>query len=211
MIAALLLAAASVPSVIDAEHAFAADAQKIGVWTAFRKYALPDAVMFTPQAVWAHEFLKDRKDPPRAFDWWPTKSYISCDGRTAVNIGDAVTAERKPMSHFTTVWQRSGRKWGWSYDGGLPVVEGEKLSAKGVRPVVTRARCGKAPGAPVIPPLPLTDKQAKKTLEDSGRGESADKTLGWDWKVEKDGSRHFRLFLWNGRRYRQVVDQNIPA
>ena len=104
MMIALLLAAA-VPGPIQAERAFAADAQRIGVWSAFRKYALPDAVMFTPQAVWAHEYLKDRKDPPKSFDWWPTRTFISCDGRTAVNIGDAVTAEGKPMSHFTTVWQ----------------------------------------------------------------------------------------------------------
>ena len=42
------------------------DAQRIGQWTAFRKYADDDAVMFTPQAVWAHEFLKDSKDPPKS-------------------------------------------------------------------------------------------------------------------------------------------------
>ena len=42
------------------------DAQRIGQWTAFRKYADRDAVMFTPQAVWAREFLKGRKDPPKA-------------------------------------------------------------------------------------------------------------------------------------------------
>lgn len=210
MMIALLLAAA-VPGPIQAERAFAADAQRIGVWSAFRKYALPDAVIFTPQAVWAQEYLKDRKDPPRAFDWWPTRSFISCDGRTAVNIGDAVTAEGKPMSHFTTVWQRDGKNWRWSYDGGLPIAKDEKLSAKGTQPQVVRARCSKAPGAPVIAPQPLTDKQARKTPEDSGRGESADKTLGWDWKVEKDGSRHFRVFLWNGARYAQAVYQHVPG
>ena len=38
-------------SAIDAERAFAADAQKIGQWTAFRKWSTPDALMFTPQPV----------------------------------------------------------------------------------------------------------------------------------------------------------------
>ena len=47
-----LLAAAPVPTAVDAERAFARDAQRIGLWTAFRKYADRDAVMFTPQAVW---------------------------------------------------------------------------------------------------------------------------------------------------------------
>ena len=58
MIAALLLAA-SVPTAVDAEFDFARDAQRIGQWTAFRKWADKDAVTFTPQAVWAREFLKD--------------------------------------------------------------------------------------------------------------------------------------------------------
>ena len=57
MIAAFLLASAPVTTAIDVERAFAADAQKIGQWTAFRKYADQDAVMFTPQAVWVRDFL----------------------------------------------------------------------------------------------------------------------------------------------------------
>ncbi|MEO6433933.1 MAG: hypothetical protein ABIO29_08155 [Sphingomicrobium sp.] len=210
MIAALLLAAAPLPSAVAAERAFAVDAHRIGLWTAFHKYALPDAVMFTPQAVFAHDFLKGRKDPPKSFDWLPTQSFLSCDGRTAVNLGSAVTADGKPMSQFTTVWLRDGRNWKWTYDGGVPV-DKASFKAKGAKVKVVRARCSKAPGAPVIAPQPMSDKQARKTPEDSGRGESADKTLGWDWKVEKDGSRHFRVFQWNGHRYAQVVYQHAPA
>ena len=87
MIAALLLAAAafrprSMPSAPSPR-----DAQRIGQWSAFRKYADETAVMFTPQAVWAHDFLKDRKDPPKSVEWWPDRSFVSCDGRTAVNTG----------------------------------------------------------------------------------------------------------------------------
>ena len=57
MIAALLLAAAPVA---DRRRCRASpsprDAQRIGQWTAFRKWADRDAVMFTPQAVWARDF-----------------------------------------------------------------------------------------------------------------------------------------------------------
>ena len=65
MIAALLFAATATTA-LDAEYAFARDAQRIGQWTAFRKYADRDAVMFSPQAVWARDFLMDRKDPAAA-------------------------------------------------------------------------------------------------------------------------------------------------
>ena len=77
---------------------------------------------------------------------------------------------------------------------------------------VHRASCaGKAPGAPIIPPLPLTAKQARTTPEDNGRGQSADQTLGWDWKVEKNGARKFRVYQWNGLRYAQVLFNDIPG
>ena len=75
MLSLLLFAAAAVPTAIDAEHAFARDAQRRGQWTAFRMYAARDAVMFNPQVVWAHEFLRGRKNPPVSVRWWPAESY----------------------------------------------------------------------------------------------------------------------------------------
>jgi hypothetical protein len=208
MIAALLLAAAA-PTAIDAENAFARDAQRIGQWTAFRKYADHDAVMFNPQALWARDFLKGRKDPPRPLRWWPAHSFTSCDGRTAVNSGPWVGPDGKKHGYFTTVWQRTGGRWRWAYDGGddragpLPAPAG---------PQIHRAACtGKAPGAPIPPPPPLTAKQARTTPEDNGRGQSADRTLGWDWKVEKGGARSLRVYQWNGVRYAQVLVNQVPA
>ncbi len=209
MITALFLAAAAAPTAVDAERAFARDAQRIGMWTAFRKWADTDAVMFTPQAVWARDFLKDRKDPPRSVRWWPARSFVSCDGRTAVNTGPAVTAEGKPFSTFTTVWQREGATWRWVYDQGAPLAVAPRRTT---RPQVVRASCRtKAPGAPVIQPLPLSARQARTTPEDAGRGESADKTLGWDWKVDKNGEHRLRVFQWNGARYAQVLYNRVPA
>ena len=208
MITAVLFAV-SMPTAIDAELAFARDAQRIGQWTAFRKYADRDAVMFTPQATWARDFLKGRKDPPKALTWRPAHSFVSCDGRTAVNTGPWWQPNGKTGGSFTTVWQRTEIGWRWAYDGGGPLAG---AAARPAQAQVHRASCiGKAPGAPVIPPPPLSAKQARTTPEDNGRGQSADKTLGWDWKVEKSGTRHFRVFAWNGGRYAQVLFNNVPA
>jgi len=211
MIAALLIAFAPVGTALDVERAFTTDAQKIGQWTAFRKYADRDAVMFTPQAVWARDFLADRKDPPKSVRWAPAHSFVSCDSRTAVNTGPWWGADADSHGYFTTVWQRSEGRWRWVYDGGGPKPAG---SAKPVRITAKahRASCRtKAPGAPVIPPPPLSAKQARTTPEDNGRGQSADKTLGWDWKVEKDGARKFRVYQWTGARYAQVIFNDVPA
>jgi len=201
-------AAAATPTAVDAEVAFARDAQRIGQWSAFRKYADKDAVMFTPQAVWARDFLMDRKDPPKSIRWRPSLSFVSCDGRTAVNTGPWFTPDGKHAGFFSTVWQRSGRNWRWVYDGGGDT----KGPAPAGKPKVRRASCkGKAPGAPVIAPPALSTKQARTTPEDNGRGESADKTLGWDWRVDKKGTRIFRVYQWEGTRYAQVLYNNVPA
>ena len=211
MILALLLASATLPTAIDAERAFARDAQKIGQWTAFRKYADRDAVMFTPQAVWVQTFLKDRKDPPETVRWAPAQSFVSCDGRTAVNTGPWWGADGVHHGYFTTVWQRTNGAWRWVYDGGDAETDGS-ASPVAITAKIHRASCRtKAPGAPIIPPPPLTPRQARTTPEDSGRGQSADKTLGWDWTVQKGGVRHFRVYQWNGARYAEVLHNDIPA
>jgi hypothetical protein len=121
---ALLVAAAAVPApatgALKAEYAFIRAAEQQGQWTAFRQFAHPDAVMFTPDTVWAQEWLKGRADPPRTIEWRPAVSFVSCDGRTAVNQGPWLSASGKASGTFTTVWQADGRTWRWVYDGGKP-------------------------------------------------------------------------------------------
>lgn len=207
MIAALLLLATA-PTAVDAEIAFARDAQKIGQWSAFRKWADRDAVVFTPQAAWAQTSLPET-NPPKAIRWRPAHSFVSCDGRIAVNTGPWWKVNGTPGGYFTTVWQRGKGQWRWVYDGGGPL---EGAAPTAARAQTHRASCARrAPGAPIAPPPPLTPKEARKTPEDNGRGQSADRTLGWDWKVDKKGGRTFRVFLWNGTHYAQVLHNNVPA
>ena len=205
----LLVAAASMTAV-DAERAFAADAKRIGQWTAFRKYADETAVMFTPQAVWAQEYLRALKDPPRAISWGPSDSWVSCDGRTAVNRGPWTSASGNAHGYFTTVWFREGKGWKWSYDGGDTLAAPMALPRK---PRIQRASCS---GMAKIPQeyrqeVKPTEKIAGKPPADAGQGRSADGTLIYEWKVAKTGERHFQAKLWNGRDYRTVLDQQIAA
>lgn len=211
MLAFLLAAepiAATPSTAVDAEIAFVRDARRIGQWTAFRKWADRDAVMFTPQAVWARTFLKPLKDPPNAISWRPAHSYVSCDRRMAVNTGPWFKQDGTTGGYFTTVWQRTAAGWRWVYDGGGPTSAPAPVGKARVHP----ASCaGSAPGAPTIPPPRLSMTKALTTPEDNGRGQSADRTLGWDWKVGKDGARHFRVYQWKGTRYQEVLANDIPA
>jgi hypothetical protein len=206
---ALLIAAASMTAV-DAERAFAADAKRLGQWTAFRKYADGTAVMFTPQAVWAQEFLASQKDPPKAISWGPSDSWVSCDGRTAINRGWWTSASGKSHGYFTTVWMRHGKSWKWSYDGGDALATPMATPKK---PRVQRATCT---GFDKIPKeyreeVKPTAKIAGKPPADAGQGRSADGTLIYEWKVAASGERRFDAKLWNGRDYRTILNQHIAA
>lgn len=205
-----ILIAASVGTAVDAERAFARDAQRIGQWTAFRKYADDTAVMFNPQAVWAHEFLDGRKDPPTTVRWWPADSWVSCDGRTAINKGPWTSGDAKTHGFFTTVWVKSADGWKWSYDGGDGLA---KPMARPAQPRVRRASCGgltKVPAAYREEVKP-TARIAGKPPADAGQGRSADGTLIYEWRVAASGERHLEAKLWNGRDYRTVLDEHIKA
>jgi hypothetical protein len=190
MILALLLAAAEPPmTAIDAERAFVADAQKLGQWTAFRKYAADDAVMYVPQRVNAQEFLKDLKDPPASVFWWPGKSFVSCDGSYAVNTGPWVRQYGKAVGYFTTVWKRQpDGSWKWIYDGGDGLATA-RAEGGDIKP--TPASCEGKPAG-----LPSASK-------------SPDGSLAWTIEVGAAGQRSFRAFVWNGKEYQGVVEDVV--
>lgn len=200
MIALLLMAAA--PTAIDAERAFAADAQRRGQWTAFRATASENAVMFVPQPVNAQAFLKDRKDPPQPLKWWPAKSFVSCDGNLAVNHGPW-TNPSNGAGTFTTVWQRRAEGWRWVYDGGDAV-----KAARPKKPIVRKASCkGRPNRVMTLPPPPTAPGQEVKERS----GQSNDGTLAWSWTVDAQNTRRFAAWLWNGRRFDLVLNQTVPA
>ena len=202
MISAILVAAAAAQMTpVEAERAFAADAHKLGQWTAFRKWAADDAVMFVPQPVNAQQWLKGKKDPPVPVFWWPGRSYVSCDGNYAVNTGPWVREWGKSVGYFTTVWKRQpDGGWKWVYDAGdeLGTLRPEGGDVRHVT-----ASCEGTPSS--ISAAPPSEGAA------SGSGASPDGTLRWSWIAMPDGSRAFRAFLWNGSVYDQVVADTVKG
>lgn len=210
MILALLLAATAPMTAIEAERAFAADAKAQGQWTAFRKWADPTAVMFTPQAVWAQDFLKGRKDPPQSVAWWPARSWTSCDGRTAVNTGPWRIEANKTDGYFTTLWMRQASgDWRWTVDGGDQLA---RPLARPARPTVRRASCGnRALRLRRIESNYANPINRTAPPGDSGYQRSADGTLLYNWTVTANGARRTRVQLWTGRQFETVLDQKVAA
>ncbi|MEI9850397.1 MAG: hypothetical protein WDN24_05480 [Sphingomonas sp.] len=196
----LLAAAAAGPeTAVDAERAFNRAAQTEGQWTAFRRFATDDAMVFTPQPAKAQQVLP-RADPPIAVQWWPAESYVSCDGTLAVNTGPWVRPDG--FGYFTTVWERQpGGGWKWSVDAGDTLAAARQLPEK---PKVRRAAC-RFPRGKVVG-VTFADEPGEH-----GQGISDDGTLAWIWRVAPDGARTFTAKLWNGRAFETVVRNEVAA
>ena len=207
LLTVLAVLSAASPNAVEAERALNQDARKKGQWTASRQYAHPDAVMFTPQAIWARDFLRGKKDPPAPSWWSPNVSYVSCDGRLAVNTGPWRSADGRTSGFFTTVWEQNDGRWQWTSDG-RHTLRRSILPQK--TPIVRTGSCkGRAPGPPLSAPPAKRPGPGGVTADDYGRGQSGDRTLGWEWRVRPNGIRQFRAYLWNGRGYTVALEQKI--
>jgi len=196
----LLLAAAEPQTAAQAERAFASAAQAEGQWSAFRRFAAEDSVMFAPQPVKTQEFLKDRKDPPAALMWWAADSYVSCDGALAVNSGPWIRPKGDAFGYFSTVWQRQADGgWKWTMDGGDGLA---KPRPAGDAPRIRRGSCKGSPA---------TVAAVRYRDGETAEGQSEDRTLAWRWHVAPDGARSFDVWLWDGRRMKPVMADRIAA
>ncbi|MEQ9661705.1 MAG: hypothetical protein RLN87_04055 [Parasphingopyxis sp.] len=203
-LAALLLAGSAehdaAAEVIAAERAFAEAAQTDGQWTAFRRFARGDAVMFAPNVGFASEILDGLSDPPISVRWWPARTFISCDGTMAVNTGPWVRPGNR-VGYFVTVWARQADgSWRWTLDDGadldMPVAAGEQ-------PTVRRAACDGEfrrfrTGAPAGAYIPT-------------HGSSVDQTLRWRWERERGGGSVLTVTMFNGDEFETVIEHRTPA
>lgn len=187
--------------VIAAERGFSALAEAAGQWTAFRATAHPNALLFTPRPVRAHELLAGRADPPRSVRWWPAKVAVSCDGTTAVSTGGAIWPDGSG-SRFTTIWQRQADgRWQWLADQGAPV------SPLPVEPAQVQRIAADCAQPLAVPPSAMSVAQGLDS--DSGGGESPDGSLRWHWAIDR-GALHFVVDLRRDRRYVRVIEDGAP-
>jgi hypothetical protein len=199
-------------AVIAAELAFARLAQERGQWTAFLETSTDDAVMFVPQAVGAHEWLRGRANPAQAVTWQPHQVWSSCDGTLAVTKG----AWQRPdgtVGYFTTVWSRErdgDYKWVLDQGDGLeqPLAAPELIDGK-------VAECVR-PDAPADRPEryryrpALIRPAACEGSNCQGGGTSADGTLGYDYQVTAQG-RQLTVQLRENGAMSEVMRSEVSA
>ncbi len=139
---ALAAPAADPAEVVAAERAFAADGLALGIKQSFLKWSTPEAILFAPDPVKAHDLYGSRPDkanPPLV--WWPVFAGISRGGDLGFTTGPA-TFDGKPSGWYFTVWARQADGgWKWVYDGGVPAAHGD-APPQGSAPVLLAPATG---------------------------------------------------------------------
>ena len=191
-------------AVIATELAFAKEAQVKGQWTAFAEYAAPDAVMFTPQMVWAQTWLKGRANPAVAVKWQPHTAWSSCDGSVVVTHG--AWQRSGSTGYFTTIWKRQpDGKYKWILDHGdslaAPLDTPEMLSA-------LIADCPAGRRGPPKKPVKIKFKDLPPLDPAKRSGQSDDGTMTWAVTVAADGARNL-LVEWqkDGARSPALIEE----
>lgn len=186
----LLLAAAVPQTVIEADRALAKAVKTEGQWTAFRRFAAPDAVIFQDGPHQAATLLADWRDPAVAMTWTVTKSITSCDGTTAYTLGSV----RRPAGgtgSLVLVWRkRADGKWKWvAWKGAAWAV------AFVAKPRTEVASCA---GSPPYTMSPRPDGPF-------GHMWSPDRTFSWRWQADRASDVTYSIQVWNGTGYVTVL------
>lgn len=182
-------------AVISVELAFARLAQDKGQWTAFAATAAPDAVMFTPQMVYARSWLHGRANPPVAVQWQPHQIWSSCDGSLMVSHG--AWQRSHSTGYFTTLWQRQkDGSYKWILDSGDDLAQplpSPEMIAAAIADCPTRSRRqGSKPDQPTSPQR--ADPKHPAPLDPAQRsGRSDDGSLRWSVTVDPSGARTLRI------------------
>jgi ketosteroid isomerase-like protein len=152
--AALFLASAAPPAadpvrpIVEAERAFAAEAQRTGNGPAFRHYADDEAVLFTPDPQRAKDWLDAGHGPQGSLRWWPVYAGIAASGDLGFSTGPFFGGEGDQLYHgwFFTIWARKADgRWRWLLDHGIPTREpppGGKDAPVAALPVASRSHSG---------------------------------------------------------------------
>ena len=192
---------------IATEIAFARAAREDGQWTAFRKFADDEAVMFVPQPVMAKDWLKGQQDPAQPVQWEPYQVWMSCDGTLGVTKG----AWHRPdgsVGYFTTIWKQQKKgEYRWVLD------QGDALSEPLVKPDWLSASVADCPqrGSGPPPHSGNEDREKRREAGMTGYGQADDGTLRWSYKVSPDKSRVLSVYLRKSGSMNEVLSSSVAG
>lgn len=191
--------AANPSAIVAAELAFNRLAQEKGLVPAFRETAHKDAVLFVPQRVKAHEWLRSG-NLGSGISWAPHAVFTSCDGSAGATTGGWI-GPGGSHGYFTTVWLRNrDGSFKWILDHGVPLSGAKREAPEFIN--AKQARCG------TRPPVSI---ETGGEGDDLSIGLSADQTLSWRSLVRTDGSRRITVRMWDGTAMTTEIDDDVTA
>ena len=120
--------------VADAERAFSAASEKIGIKESFLQFLADDCVMFNPGPVNGKELYRSRPANPAYLTWQPTFVEAASSGDFGISTGPWEYRQSKSDSvisngHYFSVWKKqSDGTWKVALDNGISYPKGMERS-----------------------------------------------------------------------------------
>jgi len=196
---------------VATDLAFARAAQEEGQWTAYRRYAADDAVMFVPEAVNARDWLAQQQDPAQPLRWQPHQVWSSCDGTLAVTRG-AWQIGQSRNGQYLTVWRRQeSGEYRWVQ------TQADTTDEPLVAPDMVQtevAYC--STGAEETPLVIQAVNASAQDPRMKGAGQfydnsSRDNSLFLNMFAEQDMARHWALYIARDGQLEEVLRGDLPA
>jgi len=109
----------SAKSLVNAEKAFSAYAQKNGTSDAFKTFAAADGIVFRPNVVNARQFYSTAPDM-KNLSWSPVYARVSRSHDWGFTTGPyMVDGEKKSYGQYVSVWRERDGKWELIVDMGV--------------------------------------------------------------------------------------------
>lgn len=132
-------------SLVEAEHAFARSAAKLGTRNAFLKYLADDAILFRPRATNGKRFLAAQSDVSGLLSWEPALADVSLAADLGFTTGPwsySPDPDSDPTAHgqYFTVWKlQPDGSWKVAIDHGTYNPPPTNLPSRVERPTAHRA------------------------------------------------------------------------
>jgi len=192
-----LLAACAAPrptdvaaaALLEADRAFAADADAHGVHAAFKAAMAPDAVIFRPGPVGAQAWLEAHPDWAALIAWVPDRVEISSTGDLGVTSGTwtlrpAPDAEVSDQGRYITVWRLRDGRWQAVVDHGVSLPAGTAEP----RWTVVRVPDDDLPASLQATTAQITTCDLMFARQLAGGGSSLEPEMTWDVEFMRQGS-----------------------
>ncbi len=123
----------TVKSLVNADKAFAQNATKDGINSAFNRFSAPDAIVFRPNPINVRKYVATSTDT-KSLKWEPNYARLSTSKDWGVTAGSYdIAGDKKSFGHYLSIWR--GKDGDWKFIINLSTEAIKPIKGKELKPM----------------------------------------------------------------------------